>query len=677
MARITHQNLVHIDIETRSFVDLNERGVYLYADPNFTDILFVNWAVGDSDIFNWIPWLEPCPQELLNLMLNSNFFFAAHNAQFERLIFNNVSTVKYDTPVVPLERWFCTMYQAAVNNLPASLADAGRALHTKAQKDERGKFLIRTLSKPCDDEGNFDETPELLTEFNDYCRQDVETERNISLICRMPSDNEMLDYWASEVVNDRGVKIDRALARKAVGLADAIAEDAEEQITKLTDGAVLKPRGAKLTAWVFNRMDEKGQRMMTKQVKDGDTGKFTNKTTLDRNARELLMDYEGLTGLSREVVELAESVGSGSVAKFNAMLKGVQADDRVRGSYICSGAPATGRYSARRLQLHNFSRDTYKNPEPVIQKFIETGELPDSPMLAMKRLLRPALMAEEGKTFVCSDWSAIEGRALPWLTLDSRCEEKLEIFRRNECVYLATASDIYREKITEKKDPRRQVGKVAELALGYQGAAGSFLVMGANYGVDLPAHEVNKIVHDWRKVNPGIVAFWYDLEKQAMKAVDKPGTVFESGRVSFYFHEHLCGGTLWIKLPSDRLLSYTDCRLEWDSKWEKYSLTSLNATVKPKAGAKEWTRRGLYGGLLAENITQAACGDLLRETIRALVADDFPVVAHTHDETMLEVNTAQADEYLEMLEEYMLFVPEWATGLPLAVESWIGPRYRK
>ena len=671
----SHDELVHIDIETRSFLDLIDRGTYVYADPRFTDILFFCYALGDGEIKRWRPWCEPMPEDLAGYFADDSILFAAHNAQFERLLLNRVGP-KYGIPPTPIQKWYCTLYQMSVNNIPESLANAGRALHAAAQKDARGKQLIKMLSHP-DDDGTWNEDPELYQEFEDYCVQDVETERGIASLTRMVTMPELLDYWACEVINDRGIKIDRALASKAVTLTDAIAADAEDQIEQLTGGDVLKPRGVKLTNWVYERVDDTGKKFMTKQVKNKETGKFENKTTLDKNAREGLIGYEGLQGTLREVVELAESVGSGSVKKFNAMLRGMEEDDRVRGAYGCSGAPATGRYSARRVQMHNFSRDTYDEPQPIIDEFLQSGHLPDSPMLALKRLLRPTLMADEGKTFVCSDWSAIEGRFLPWLTLDERCEEKLNIFRRGECVYLATASDIYFERVTEKKDPRRQVGKVAELALGYQGAAGSFMVMGANYGVHLPGAEVDRIVHNWRNANPGIVQFWYALENAALKAVDNPGTMHEIGRVAFLFNESLCGGTLWCRLPSGRLLSYTNCRIEFDPKWEKYGLSSLNASVAPKAGAQEWTRRNLYGGLFAENITQAGCADLLREAIRALVKDDFPVAAHTHDEIMLEVDEKYSSDYLEMLEDYMLFLPPWAEGLPLAVESWVGPRYRK
>jgi len=327
--------------------------------------------------------------------------------------------------------------------------------------------------------------------------------------------------------------------------------------------------------------------------------------------------------------------------------------------------------------MHNFSRDTYKDPEPVIAEFLRTGDLPDEPMLALKRLLRPALCTPPGKTFVCSDWAAIEGRALPWLTLDPDCDAKLELFRKNEDVYLVTATGIYGEPVTEKTDPRRQVGKVAELALGYQGAGNSFKVMGANYGVYVPESEVVHIVRRWRQANPGIERFWYALENAAFRALDAPDTIIEVGRVSMLFTPQLLNGSLLIRLPSGRLLTYNNCRLEWDDRYDKPVLTSLNSTISPKFGATEWPRRSLYGGLLAENITQATCADLLRETLRALVHDGHPVVAHTHDEVLLEVPERFQRDYVEILEDYMLFTPAWAEGLPLAVESWVGKRYRK
>lgn len=673
---IGHESLVHIDIETRSKVNLPKEGVYRYAADPSTEIIVVRYVFGESEhVGEWWPYTgQPMPSDLEDYFLESELLLGAHNAAFERLLFNLCAVPKYEVPPTQIERWYCTAYQMLVNNLPKSLEDAGTALRTNIQKDKRGKELIRMLSLPTP-EGTFREDPDLMTEFSAYCKQDVLTERAISKATRLVSVDELRDYWASEHVNDVGIRINRQLAERAVSLTAEIAVEAEEMIKRLTDGAVLKPRGKILTDWTYERLPVNLQHLMVKKEKVG-PGEFEEKVTLDRGARERLLEEPAIPPLVREVVEVADSVGSGSVAKYQAMLDVAEDDDRVRGSYTCSGAAATGRYSAQKLQVHNFSRDCYKDPLPIVDEFLATGKLPDSPMLALKRLLRATLIASRGKTFVCGDWSAIEGCALPWLTQDERCQVKLDLLHNKQDIYLYTATDLYDEQVTDKSDPRRQVGKVAELALGYGGGAGSFIVMAANYGVYLEDHEVQKVIFKWRQANPGIVQYWDTLEQAALRAIFNPMEQQPAGRVTFLYHPQMLGGVLWCRLPNGRLLTYNHIRVGYDE-WDRPQITSLNSSVRKKTSEDEWPRRKLYGGLLSENVTQAVCGDLLRECIRALVQDNHPVVLHTHDEVMLEVPVKYALEYKAILEDYMLFRPEWAEGLPLNAELWTGNYYRK
>lgn len=666
--------MLHVDIETRSPVNLPKHGVYAYAMHPDTDIVVVRYAMGESDhIGEWWPYRgDPMPDDLHRYFSDPDILLAAHNAGFERLLFTHCGS-RYAVPHTEIERWYCTAYQMSVNNLPRSLGDAGTALNAKVQKSKRGKELINLLSLPQED-GTFREDADLMEEFSEYCAQDVRTERELTHVTRMATVTELQDYWVNEYINDRGVKINKPLAEKAVSLVAEISAEAEVLIKRLTDGAVEKPRGKKLTDWVHERMPEDLVKLMTKQEKKG-PGEFEEKITLDRNAREALLERQNeLPREVLEVVEVADSVGSGSVAKYQAMVDVAGADHRVRGSYLCSGAPATGRYSAQKLQVHNFSRDCYKDPLPVIDEFLATGKLPDSPMLGLKRLLRACIIAARGKTFVCGDWSAIEGCALPWLTDDERCDKKLQLLHNGEDIYLHTATDLYDEPVTDKSDPRRQIGKVAELALGYGGGAGSFIVMAANYGVHLPPSEVPRVIQKWRRANPGIVMFWDALESAAAKAYFNPGQSFKAGRVEFFYYQML--NCLWCKLPSGRLLTYNQIEVQYDD-FDNPQILSLNATVRPKAGESDWPKRKLYGGLLSENVTQAVCADLLRECLRALVRDRHPVCMHTHDEAVLEVPVSQQQMYLEILQDYMDYVPGWAQGMPIRSELWAGDYYRK
>jgi DNA polymerase len=281
----------------------------------------------------------------------------------------------------------------------------------------------------------------------------------------------------------------------------------------------------------------------------------------------------------------------------------------------------------------------------------------------LKLMLRPALVPAHGHVFVVADWSAIEGRVNPWLAASATGEAKLDVFRRRADPYKVNAATTYGVQYSDVTDDQRQVGKVQELALGFGGGAGAFEAMARGYGVRLPADQVERSVRGWRHANPWAPVFWSDLERAYWSAMRHPGAEFDAGRVTYLYDNQ----TLWYVLPSGRVLGYPYARIEGDE------ISYAKASWKPAADAKEWPRARLWRGLACENVTQAAAHDVLRGALRVLDG----VVAHVHDEIVLEVPEAEAEEAKAMLERVMTTAPDWAAGLPLAVEAKIMRRYGK
>ena len=284
----------------------------------------------------------------------------------------------------------------------------------------------------------------------------------------------------------------------------------------------------------------------------------------------------------------------------------------------------------------------------------------------LKGMLRPALMAAEGKHLVVADWAAIEARVTPWASGAPSSKAKLDIFAKGEDVYKHNAAATFRVGYDDVTKDQRQIGKVQELACGFAGGVGAFSSMGRIYNILLPEHESRKMVDAWRRANPWAVPYWQKLEQAYMAAMRNPNREFTAGRVTYLFDKQ----HLWYALPSGRVLCYPFARFD-----EEGNITYAKASWKPAADAKEWPRARLWKGLACENITQAAANDLLRYSLRRLEEEDLGVVLHVHDEIVLE--TAHPEEAAARLLKVMTTPPAWADGLPLDAEVATMQRYGK
>ena len=659
--------ILSLDFETAAPLNLTEVGAYRYAQS--AKIMCAGYAIYEENTFKpemvkpWRAWKgEPMPDELVRALMTVTVRKFAWNAQFERLITKHCTEVYVND-----DEWYCTAARARASAYPGKLDLCAKALAIPQKKDLAGGKLMKKLST--EGTGTEEEYERVL----EYCLQDVVVEATIGMVIRDMTAEEWEDYHVCERMNDRGIPIDVELARAAQKYAEVEAAEIAKELAAATNGEITSAKQfARIKKWVAVRAPE-----IEEQFTDEETGKFS----LDRSARTAIFESDlQISEEVREVLELIDDAGRASTAKYAAIENRTDVDSRLRGAYLFNGAGQTGRFSAMGFQPHNLVRDKLDNARDVIEAVLdgasadEVTKLSGQNMLTtLGRMLRPTIVAEEGNVLVWADYSAVEARALPWLSGSVAAEPLLDIFRRNEDVYKHAAMGIYGVPFDKVDKAQRQIGKVATLALGFQGGANAFRKMARAYGLKITDTVAEEIKVAWRLANPWAKTFWRDLEGAAVRAARTPGTIETAGRISYLMH----GDMLYALLPCGRLIAYPEVELtEVEGKYgPQPRVSSLKASMHPKKGETAWPRVTLYGGLLAENCTQAFCASLLRAAVRRLDEAGWPVVMHTHDEVLVEVHEGEIDDAKAALQEAML-TNEWP-DLPLAAEPEYGYSYDK
>lgn len=651
---------LHIDFETRSAVDLKVVGLDNYARHPSTEVVCLGWAVNDEPV-ELDPGVGPELFYTVADLVNDGVATLAHNAAFELAIWNHILAARYGWPALKPEQCVCTMAMAYAQGLPGSLENAAAAVGIEEQKDQVGHRIMLQLSKPrsINPDGSIVwwEDPEKLARLYEYCKQDVRVERELAKRLMRLSPAEMKVWQLDYQINQRGIYVDQQSAKAALEVVAGEQQRLASEIRSVTDGFCGVPtEHARLAEWIRSRgVDTPG-------VAKADVVSLLAEDSIPDDVRSAL--------------EIRQEYAKSSTAKLKPMVEAASADGRLRGMFQYHGA-STGRWAGRRVQLHNLPRP--KIDQPAIEDVFEHLDDRDyidfmygSPMSVMSDCLRGMLCAPPGKLLVAGDFANIEGRVLAWLAGE---EWKLQAFRDFDAgvgpdLYLVAAARIFRCDVKDAK-PHRQVGKVAELALGYGGGIGAFQTMARGYGVDVGDARADEIKNAWRAAHPATVKFWYALERAAINAVLTPGTAFEVGpRVTF----KRAGSFLWCRLPSGRVLCYPYPQIG-KGKFDNDCVTYMAVN----SVTNKWERTDTYGGKLAENVTQAVARDCLSEAMLRLDADGFPIVAHVHDEIVAEMHadhrfiTHGLDNFLDN----MKLVPAWAKGLPIAVEGWVGRRYRK
>lgn len=639
-----------IDIETFSDIDLIKCGVYKYADSPAFEILLFAYSIDDGEI-NIIDLVngEELPEEIAEAIKSDTVIKTAFNAQFERVCLSKHLGILLDP-----SSWYCTAVQAAELSLPSSLADVGAALGLERQKMTEGKELIKYFCvscKPTKSNGGRTrnmpgDAPEKWALFKEYCKRDVDVERQIAKKLEMYpiSESEHRLYVLDQRINDRGVLVDLELARQAVKLNSIQTAVATEQAYTLT-GLENPNSVAQLKAW----LTENGVEI----------------ESLSKKAVAALADETD--GDIQEMLHLRLLMSKTSVKKYEAVMRSVCRDNRVRGMMRFCGASRTGRWSGNILQPQSLPQN-YLPDLTLARDIVKDGDFEMLNMTfgnvpnALSELIRTVLIPKPNHRFIVADFSAIEARVLSWLAGE---QWRLDTFRNGGDIYCASASQMFRVPVEKHgvNGHLRQKGKISELACGYGGSVGALKNMGA-VEMGVPEDELQGLINDWRNANPHIVKLWTEVGNTAMKAI-KEKTIVSLGKLVFMYER----GILFIRLPSGRRLSYIKPRIG-TNRFGGDSITYMGV-----GASKKWERLETFGGKLVENIVQAIARDLLASAMMNVANAGYNIVFHVHDEIIAEAPDGQGS--VDEMCMLMSINPDWADGIPLSADGYECEYYRK
>ena len=643
---------LHLDVETRSSVELKFSGVYRYAQDESTDLWCVCFSTPDNpEPRLWIP-TDEVPDEIIEVVEGGGTFHA-WNANFERVIWKHILTPKYGWPEPDLTQWRCTMAEARAYGLPGKLKDAAIALKVEHQKDATGERLMHLISKPRSRDGDkpvWWDDPEKLKRLHKYCAQDVRTELALSQCIPPLSELELKTYRLDQIVNDRGLNVDMELVEASQAMVAAADKRINAKLNDITGIAGTTAIG-EIRSWIESR--------------------GVQCDSLCKDSIASLLKQE-IPDDVRQVLELRKEGAKTSTAKLTAYEKAVCTDGKLRGMFLYHGA-GTGRWSGRLVQLQNLPRglnglsveDAIKDVLDRDVGHVEKKHGP--PKNVVSSLLRSMLVAPEGKQLVACDFASIEARVLAWLAGEKTL---LQAFRQGQDAYKLMATSIFRCSVADVTREQRQLGKMAILGCGYSMGSKRFREQCLSFGIKISEALAEKVVGAYRFANTKIVSFWGVLEFAA-KRTTFDHSVNKAGLITCSME----GGVLRLKLPSGRHLSYQQPKLERMPTWWGEVRPQITYMTQDSVSHR-WERTTTYGGKLTENVVQAVARDLLRDAMFRLERYSFRVCAHVHDE-VIAVPTFQMANPVARMEEIMTKTPTWADGLPVDAEGWEGKRYRK
>ena len=674
------KRILFVDTETYSTTDIRSAGSYKYMDDPAFEILLLPFAWDDNPV-QVLDLTDPEDHEELQDILaglkDPDVIKVAHNSAFERRAYHRAFGF-YQPP----EQWVDTMILAAMNGLPMSLDAVGAALGLEEQKLKEGTALIKYFCQPCRPTiSNGGRTrnlphhdPEKWERFKEYAKRDVEVERTIyKMLHRFPIPDFERELWAADArINERGVLIDTELAESAIAVDDAFTEEHTKEMQTLT-GLDNPNSVAQLKDWLSSVGIE--------------CESLSKETVAD-------LKKQATDPTTKRVLELRQLLGKTSTTKYKAMLNSACEDKRVRGILQYYGAGRTGRWAGRLVQVQNLPQnhlaDIGEVRELVRARDLETLELCyDSVPDVLSQLIRTALVAKEGHTFLVADYAAIEARVIAYLAGE---QWRMDVFANGGDIYCSSASQMFGVPVEKHgvNGHLRQKGKVAELACGYGGGVKALIAFGADK-MGLTETEMQDIVTQWRLASPTIPRLWRRLEEAAVTALKNPGRrcvvlrkyrdverarqneALTGGRG--YSQEFNAGGTIctyWrdkdglrCKLPSGRILTYWDARLDNDG---KICFMAQNQTTR------KWEKSDTWGGKLVENVVQAYARDCLAVAIIRLEKADYNICFHVHDEIVVEApETARWEDIAKI----MALPIEWAPGLLLRADGYQTKFYMK
>lgn len=659
--------MMSVDIETYSDRDIGDTGAYAYAESPVFSILLIGYMFdneeestvidlgGIKSVEEATDYIELMYPEFLEALRDPGVVKTAYNANFER-----TCLAHYWGEMDP-DQWLCTMVLASTLGLPRSLEEAGKALGLAEdqQKLAAGKALIQYFCRPCKPtKSNGGRTrnlpsdaPEKWALFKKYNGQDVVAERSIlnRLLKYRPTEFEQKLWSWDQRMNDRGVLLDIPFVK---GILEYDRKNRERLLAEAQELTGLSNPNSlpQLKRWL------------------NDNGLPMQSVTKETLEAALALQY--LPDNVRRMLIIRKNLGKTSTAKYQAMVAAACDDCRLRGILQFYGANRTGRWAGRIVQVHNLPQNKIPDID-YAREIAGEGRYEDMEILfgdlpfVFSQLIRTAFIAPEGMTFVVSDFSAIEARVIAWLAGE---EWRLNVFRRGEDIYCASASQMFHLPVEKHgiNGHLRQKGKVAELALGYQGGFGAIKRM--DTAGSIPDDEIPIIIQNWREASPRICKLWYTMEAAVKTCIKERRPIKIQHGIVFGYEE----GILFIKLPSGRRIAYWDAKLQvmGDGK-EHITYAGVDQDTK------RWGRQETYGGKLVENVVQAVARDCLAVNIMRVQAKGYNIVMHIHDEMVVEVPEDDAANAFQQISDCMGTAVPWAPELPLRGDGYITRHYKK
>lgn len=665
-----------IDLETYSTVSIGAAGSYRYIlDPSFEILLFAYSLDGMPVEVIDVASGQVIPLWLKNALKNPLYIKHAYNAAFEWFALS-----KY-LGWLPPDQWRDTMLHALYCGYPASLDAAGRAMGLPEDKKKltTGKALIRYFCVPCKpSNANGNRTRNLPKHdpakwklFKEYNGQDVVTEMEIDRrLSAFPVPAFVQKQWETDLtMNARGVAADMEMVSGALVIGATVKSQLMAEARQLS--GLDNPNSIKqLARWLTEATDS-----------DAEITSVTKETVAT-------MLKQPQSANVQRMLEIRQELGKTSTKKYDALETCIADDGRVRGLLQFYGANRTGRWAGRLVQVQNLPR-TYTHPLPPARQLVKDRNIDGLRLMygsindTLSQLIRTAFVATPGNVLIDADFSAIEARVISWLAGQ---EWRLEVFRTHGKIYEASASQMFHvpiEKI-KKGNPEyalRQRGKVAELALGYQGGVSAMRRMDTGHNLDdLSDDEVKGIVDRWRETNSMIRDLWNIVDSAAVTVITNGGaqtirSETTDAVITLACELDVITGTRYmtILLPSGRKLYYPSPEIGVN-RWGNPSVSYMGQNQT----TKRWERVETYGGKLVENIVQAIARDCLAIAIENLEAQGLHVVFHIHDEVVIDTPAwADNDTMLDTVTKIMTKPIPWAQALPLNADGWVDKFFKK
>ena len=655
--------ILSIDIETYSDLDIKKVGGYKYAENCEVMLFAYAWDDAPVQIVDFTAG-EELPADVIAALTDNEVMKCAYNAQFERTVLSHYLHRMNPTALFQFLNpagWSCTMVHALTLGLPGSLDMVSKTLRLADDKAKMsvGKQLITYFCKPCKPtkvnggrERNLPKhAPEKWAMFKEYCVRDVVAEREIRkrFASYSLSDREKRLWELDQRINDRGVRIDVQLVSEAIAFDADFKERIIAQAAELT-GLPNPASGEQLRCWIY-REEGFAPESLAKDVLP-DVIKRAQKPAV------------------KEMLKLKQLMSKTSVKKYEAMQRARCDDGRVHGLLQFYGANRTGRWAGRLVQVQNLPRNSMTELDDA-RALLRSGDaddlemIYDHPLDVLSQLIRTAFVPHKGCRFVVADFSAIEARVIAWLAGE---KWRMEVFAEGGDIYCASASKMFGVPVEKHgiNGHLRQKGKIAELALGYQGSIGALKAMGADK-LGLSDEELLKIVDSWRRASPHIKQLWYDVDAAALETVRERRAVTLHHGVAFSTRK----GILFLRLPSGRRLAYVRPMTEIEPAFNREGITYEGA----EQTTGKWARLRTYGGKLVENIVQAIARDCLAVAMTRLEAAGYQIVMHIHDEVVIECPANACD--LTDVCRIMGRPIDWAPGLLLTADGYITDYYKK